>query len=129
VAKEVRIMRLDIVPLESEKRILVGEGLRLRFKVVDLVKDRSPGSVGDLWVLVMQATGTWQKQGWAQPLGGGVYEVAFPVPKAEVYYVFFACPASGMGFAQFPHLIVQAQDKEVSAFSKPAEPSPTAYQC
>ncbi len=122
-------MRLDIVPLQSEKRILVGEGLRMRFKVVDLLKDRPPDSLGDLWVLVMQAAGAWQKQGWAQPLGGGEYEVSFPVPKGEVYYLFFACPSLSMGFAQFPHLIVQAQDKEVSAFSRSAETTAAAYQC
>ena len=122
-------MRLDIVALQSEKRILVDEGLRLRFKVVNLPKDRPPEGLGDLWVLVMQAAGTWQKQGWAQPLGEGVYEVAFPVPKEEVYYVFFACPSLNMSFAQFPHLIVQAQDKEVLAFRKVAETAAAAYQC
>src|SRR6266850_438260 len=101
-------MTLDIVPVQSERRMLVGEEIRLRFRLFDSDSGRTPADMGPLRVLVYQPGSGRQGHGWARPIGGGHYEVAFPVPAARPYYPLFSWPKSRVGFGQLPHLVLRA---------------------
>ena len=74
--------------LLADKRIKVGEKLRLRFKLTDPATNEPKAGLQDVRVLTFLAPGVWQKRQWAQSVGDGVYESEITAPEAGVYYVF-----------------------------------------
>jgi hypothetical protein len=122
-------MTLDIAPVQSQRRMLVGEELLLHFRLFDPQTQRPSDGLGPLRVLVFQPADGWQGHGWAHPVGDGTYEVAFPIPKAGAYYIFLACPQAGVGYAQLPYLILQTSETGTTAISRASEEAPAVYQC
>lgn len=122
-------MTLDIVPVQSERRMLVGEEIRLRFRLFDSDSGRTPAEMGPLRVLVYQPTGARRGHGWARPIGGGHYEVAFPVPGEGPYYLFFSCPKSRVGFGQLPYLVLRAPEAGAPEVTRASESAPAVHQC
>ena len=122
-------MSLDIVPVQSERRMLVGEELRLRFRLFDADNGRPPERLDSLRVLVYQPADGRQGHGWARPIGPGFYEVAFPVPRAGVYYLFFACPNSQVGYGHLPHLILQTSEAGTTTVCRSTEAASTVFEC
>ena len=101
---------LRVESLLADKRIKVGEKLRLRFKLTDPMTNEPKASLRDVRVLIFLAPGIWQKRQWAESVGDGVYESEITAPQAGVYYVFFECPSLKVSYVQLPHLVLQAQD-------------------
>lgn len=101
-------MTLQIAPVQSERRILVGEEIRIQFRLIHAETGRSYSDLGPLQVLVFEPAEGWQGQGRAHPVPGGLYETTLPAPSAGPCYLFFSCPESKIGYAQLPHLIVDA---------------------
>lgn len=101
-------MTLQIVPVQTERRILVGEELRLQFKLCQAETGRSFADLGSLRVFVFEPAEGRQGHCWAYPVADGLYETALPVPAAGPCYLFFSCPESRIGYAQLPHLIIDA---------------------
>ena len=101
-------MTLQIVPVQSERRILVGEELRLQFRLCQAETGRSLAPLGSLQVLVYEPAEGRQEYSTAHPVASGVYETTLPAPAAGPCYLFFSCPESRIGYAQLPHLIVEA---------------------
>jgi YVTN family beta-propeller protein len=99
---------LKVEPLIQDRKIRVGENFRLQFKVSDMNANQPKVGLKDVAVLAALAAGTWQTRAVAQPVGEGIYEVAFTPPKAGVYYVFFQVPSLGLRFDQLPSLILHA---------------------
>ena len=119
---------LRIESLLTDKRIKVGEKLRLRFKLTDPTTNEPKAGLRDVRVLTFLAPGIWQKRQWAQSVGDGVYEYEITAPEAGVYYVFFECPSLKVAYVQLPHLVLQAQDaapadKTVMSAGENAQPS------
>ncbi|MBZ5537782.1 MAG: hypothetical protein LAO31_17645 [Acidobacteriia bacterium] len=113
---------IQIEPLSKEKRVSVGETVRLQFKAIDPTTRQPRTGLRDLGVLILLAPGTWQKREWASAVSEGLYEVTFVVPQTGVYYVFFECPSLGARYQDLPQLILQAiQDKKPFP---PAVPDP-----
>jgi hypothetical protein len=103
---------LRVESLLTDKRIKVGEKLRLRFKLTDPTTNEPKAGLRDVRVLTFLAPGIWQKRQWAQSVGDGVYEFEITAPEAGVYYVFFECPSLKVDYVQLPHLVLQAQDAD-----------------
>jgi hypothetical protein len=110
-------MTLQIVPLQSERRILVGEELRLQFKLCQAGSGRSLADLGSLRVLVFDPTEGTQEQCWAHPVAGGLYETAVPSPSGPCY-LFFSCPEAKIGYADLPHLILDYSASGPKVLSK-----------
>jgi hypothetical protein len=127
VREENQTMSLDIQPLASEKRMMVDEGVRLRFKLVDPRTDRPLRVSEPLGALILHGAGKWKRHAWAHPHGGGVFEIAFPIPWPGTYYLFFACRSQGWGPADLPYLTVQSDGSGLTALSR--TPEAAASQC
>jgi hypothetical protein len=100
-------MTLQIVPVQSERRILVGEEIRLQFKLCQAGTGRAFADLGSLRVFAYEPSEGRQAHGWAHPVAGGLYETVLPTP-AGPCYLFFSCPEAGVGYAHLPHLIIDA---------------------
>jgi hypothetical protein len=114
--------------LLTDKRIIVGEKLRLRFKLTDPATNAPKAGLRDVRVLTFLAPGVWQKRQWAESVGDGIYESEITAPEAGVYYVFFECPSLKVSYDQLPHLVLQAldaapADKTVTSAGQNAQPS------
>jgi YVTN family beta-propeller protein len=128
LAKKRRQAPLRVESLLADKRIKVGEKLRLRFKLTDPATNEPKAGLRDVRVLTFLAPGTWQKRQWAESVGDGVYESEITAPEAGVYYVFFECPSLKVSYDQMQHLVLQAQDaapvdKTVTSAGQNAQPS------
>jgi hypothetical protein len=122
-------MYLDIVPVNSERRQLVEDQILLRFALCDLEKERRIADLGPLLFLLFESSGRRQKQGWADQVDENVYQVAFRTPRPGRSYLFFACPKSGVWYAQLPHLILHATEDEVSVHRMSPAPPDTDQVC
>jgi YVTN family beta-propeller protein len=128
LAKKRQQAPFRVESLLADKRIKVGEKLRLRFKLTDPVTNEPKVGLRDVRVLTFLAPGIWQKRQWAQSVGDGVYESEITAPEAGVYYVFFECPSLKVAYVQLPHLVLQAlddasADKTVTNAGQNAQPS------
>ncbi len=122
-------MNIDIVPVKSERRQQVEEQILLRVGLFDPEKARLMPDLGPLLYLLFGSSGRRQKQGWAEPVDDGVYEVIFRTPGLGDNYLFFACPKSNVWYAQLPHLILHASEEEITVIRKPPESIDTAHLC
>lgn len=122
-------MNLDIVPVKSERKSQVEEQILLRFSLFDLEKEQPAPDLGPLRFLLFGPLGKRQKQGWAEQLDENLYEVAFGAPAPGRSYLFFACPKSGVWYAQLPHLILQATSEEITVHRKAAEAMDAEHVC
>lgn len=113
-------MTLQIVPLQSERRILVGEELRLQFRLCQSQTGRPLSPMGSLQVLVFDPAEGRQGTCTAHPVSDGVYETTLPAPLAGPCYLFFSCPESRIGYAELPHLIIEASPSSTSVVSRMA---------
>jgi hypothetical protein len=119
---------LRVESLLTDKRMNVGEKLRLRFKLTDPATNEPKVGHRDVRVLTFLAPGVWQKRQWAESVGAGVYESEITAPEAGVYYVFFECPSLKASYVQLPHLVLQAldatpTDKTITNAGQNAQPS------
>lgn|SRR2546425_3263635 len=122
-------MNLDIVTVKSETRQLVEEQLLIRVGLFDTDQARLMPDLGPLLFLLFESSGRRQKQGWAELVDEGVYEMAFRTPRPGRSYLFFACPRSGVWYAQLPHLILDTSKKEITVLRKAPESTDTAHMC
>lgn len=106
--KKGKQVALRIEPLLKERKIRVGENVRLQLKATDPTTNQPKMGLKDVHVLISLAPGTWQNRDWAQSIGDGIYEVTFTVLQPGVYYIFFECPSLRVRFNQLPYLILQA---------------------
>ena len=114
-------MTLQIASVQSERRILVGEEIRIQFKLLHAETGRSFPDLGPLQVLVYEPFEGWQDTRRAHPDAGGLYETSLPVPSAGPCYLFFSCPESKIGYAQLPHLIVDASPSGTKIVSRASQ--------
>ncbi len=122
-------MTIDIVPVQGERKRHVQEQFLIRFSLFDTEKERILPDVGPLRFLAFGQSGQSLGQGWAEQVDEGVYEVAIATPRPGRSYLFFACPRSGVGFAELPHLILQTSEKEIAVVRKSAPSSQEAALC
>jgi YVTN family beta-propeller protein len=102
---------LAFEPLLKERKARVGEPYTLRFKVTDTSSNKPKADLADVNVLVFLAPGVWQQRQTARAAGDGIYEVAFVLPQAGVYYVYFQVPSLQVPFsANFPLILQAAQN-------------------
>lgn len=120
---------LDIVPVGSDRQMLVSEEVRLRFRLFEPDNGRSPEETGPLGVLVFHPADGTQRQTRAIPVGAGYYEVTFPVPPQGLCYLFFTCPRQRLGYADLPYLMAQSSDRETVAVSRSPEAAGRAERC
>jgi hypothetical protein len=122
-------MNIDIVPVKSERRQSVEEQLLLRVGLFDPEKARLMSDVGPLLFLLFGASGKRQKQGWAEPVDEGIFEVRFRTPGPGNSYLFFACPKSNVWYAQLPHLILHTSRDEITVYRKSSEANEAVHLC
>lgn len=108
LAKTDTQVAVRVEPLLIERKIRIGEGFRLQFRVTDSTTNHPKIGLKDVGVLAVLAPGIWQKRAWAQSVGEGIYEVDFVPPQAGVYYVFFQVPSLKVRLRDLPPLILQA---------------------
>jgi YVTN family beta-propeller protein len=100
--------------LTKDRRVKVGEKIKMQVKVVDSQTNQSKNGLKDVGVLVFLSPGIWQDRQWARPTGDGIYEISFVPPKEGVYYLFMQCPSLKVQYNQLPYLILQAvADKSI----------------
>jgi YVTN family beta-propeller protein len=105
---------IKVEHLLRDRRLVAGQSVRLRFKVLDGEGDEPKDGLKDLGVLTFLSPGIWQERQWARSLGGGIYEVEFIPPQAGVYYVFVQCPSLKLGYKQLPSMILQAVNEKAA---------------
>lgn len=127
--REGTAMNLDIVPVKSERRQLVEEQILLRFSLFDIEKGRLMPDFGPLRFLLFESSGRRQKQGWADLVDEGVYQISIPAPRPGRSYLFFACPKSGVWYAQLPHLVLHTSDAEIVVQRQAAEATDAGHLC
>lgn len=98
-------MALEIVPLQTVRRVLVRQEFRLQFRVRDTDTRPSPDPPGPLRALVLHPAEGWQGQCWARPIEGDLYEMSLPIPVAGDCCLFFSCPGSGKARPQLRYVI------------------------
>jgi len=122
-------MNIDIVPVTSERKQRVEEQVLLRVGLIDTEKARLMPDLGPLLFLLFGASGRRQKQGWAEPVDDGVYDVVFRTPGLGHSYLFFACPKSNVWYAQLPHLILHRSEEEITVLRKSPESIDSTHLC
>src|SRR2546422_6798920 len=122
-------MNIDVVPVKSERRQQIENQLRLRVGLFDAERARLMPDLGPLLYLLFGSSGRRQKQGWAEPVDEGVYEVTFRTPGLGQSYLFFACPKSNVWYAQLPHLILETSNDTITIIRKSPESMDAAHLC
>ncbi|HEV3469619.1 MAG TPA: cytochrome D1 domain-containing protein [Pyrinomonadaceae bacterium] len=107
-AREEKRASLHVEYLNGSRNIRVGEPFKLRFKLLDPKAGTPVDGLTDVRVLFFLAPGIWQQRDFAQPAGGGVYELTLTAPESGVYMVFVESPSRGVGFRQLPYLTLDA---------------------
>jgi YVTN family beta-propeller protein len=107
--KRERAVALGVEYLDRAKPLRVGEEYRLRFRLTETATGKPADGLKDVQVLTFLSPGLWQKREWAQPVGGGVYELKLTVPQEGVYMFFVASRAAGVEFRQLPSLMLRAE--------------------
>jgi YVTN family beta-propeller protein len=124
--KEERSVALRIENQIKEMKVPVGQDYALRFKLIATATNEPKPDLKDVQVLILLASGTWQRRDVAKSLGDGMYEVNLNVPQAGVFMVFVQSGSMGVHYRDLPHLMLQAIDEKtvtssdrVSTASKP----------
>jgi YVTN family beta-propeller protein len=84
---------LDISYLVKDRRVPVGEPVKVTFKLTDPETQAPRTGLGDVSVTFVSAA-RHRAQGSVQELGDGVYEATLSLPRAGAYYVFVTVPSA-----------------------------------
>jgi len=87
---------VEVELLTTERVIRVGEGARLRFRLVDARAQAARVGARDVHALVFLAPGIWQHRQTARETAEGIYEIEFVPPQPGVYYVYLSSPSAGL---------------------------------
>ncbi|MDQ3804622.1 MAG: cytochrome D1, partial [Acidobacteriota bacterium] len=107
-AREEKRAGLRVEYLNESKQLRVNEPYKLRFKLVDVATGQPKDGLKDVRVLFFLTPGIWQRRDFAQPVGGGVYELTLTAPEPGAYMVFIESQSQGVGFRQLPYLTLHA---------------------
>ena len=107
-ATQARAVALRVEYLDREKLLPAGSDFKLRFRLLDAATNKPKDGLKDVRVLTFLSPGIWQKRDFAQPAGGGVYELTLTAPESGIYMVFVESQSRGVSFRQLPHLMLQA---------------------
>ena len=122
-------MMLDIVPLQTVRRLLVREEFRLPFRLLYQETQRPAEDLGPLRALVLHPADGWQGQCWAKPIDGDLYEVSLPVPGAGDCCLFFSWPGAEAADPQFRYVILQKTQGKTGATAPAGAPAAVRHQC
>jgi YVTN family beta-propeller protein len=110
-----------VVPVARPAVAAVGEELALRFRVTDPATGSPVDGLADVGVLGFLVPGVWQQRQWAEPLGGGVYEVRLAPPRPGIYYVFVQVPSLDVEYRDTRAVIFEARERAAQPAVLPAE--------
>jgi len=116
--RQERAVPLEVEYLERERPLRVGEEYKLRFRLTETATGKPAEGLKDVQVLTFLAPGLWQKREWAQPVGGGVYELKLTVPQTGVYMFFVASRTAGVEFRQLPYMTLRAEQAKAPSQAK-----------
>lgn len=122
-------MTLDIVPLQTVRRLLVREEFRLQFRLLHAETRRPAEDLGPLRALVLHPADGWQGQCWARPIQGDLYEVSLPVPSSGDCCLFFSWPGSETSDRQLRYVILQKSRWTAGANGRAGEQVPVSHLC
>ncbi|HEX8163111.1 MAG TPA: cytochrome D1 domain-containing protein [Pyrinomonadaceae bacterium] len=113
--KHQREIPLSVEYLDRDKPLRVGGENKLRFRLTEAATGKPKEGLTDVNVMMYLAPGVWQKRAFAQPVGGGVYELKIDVPQTGTYVFFVESRSQGVEFRQLPNLMLQARDASAAA--------------
>lgn len=122
-------MTLDIVPLQTVRRLVVKQEFRLQFRLLYAENQRPAEALGPLRALVFHPSDGWQGQCWARPIDSDVYEVSLPIPGAGDCCLFFAWPGAETAHPQPRYLILQKLRRRTRETGRAVGSAPVGHQC
>ena len=113
--KHQREIPLSVEYLDRDKPLRVGGENKLRFRLTEAATGKPKEGLTDVNVMMYLAPGVWQKRAFAQPVGGGVYELKIDVPQTGTYVFFVESRSQGVEFRQLPNLMLEATEASAAA--------------
>ena len=110
LAQQRAIGPAEVVPLVQSQQVMVGQPLRLPFRLQDAGTRRPHENLTDVEALVFLAPGTWHSRLPVTAAEDGVYLVDFVPPEAGVYYLYLGSESLGLRLVNPDYLILQALD-------------------
>jgi YVTN family beta-propeller protein len=115
--------------LNEQRRVKVGETVRLRFLLTDRKTDMPRIDLTDVRVAYFVAPGGRRTQITARHAGDGIYEALLPVAKSGAYYVYVASASAKVNFGDLNFMTLRATAGEGSRSRRGAvKPSSTTQQ-
>jgi hypothetical protein len=103
--------------------------LLLRISLFGFERSRQRDTLGSLKVVIYEPVKGTQRHTWAHVVADDLYEVLIPAPGPGPCYLFFACPRSGIGYAELPHFILQTSIEGYTLLRRPAETGAADVAC
>ncbi len=113
-----KLKPLAIEYLLKDRRVTVGETMRLRFRLTDPATKQPRTALADVRVLYYLAPGQWRTVVPAREVEDGLYEAALPIRRGGAYYVYVGVPSLKMRFDQLPYMTLRAVKKRGPAGAK-----------
>jgi len=92
----------------TDRRMTVGEGKAIQFRLADKASGQPAVDVQDVSVLYYRSDGRGRTVLPARSLGGGLYEATVEVDMPATYYVFVSAPSRGLDYSDQPFLSLMA---------------------
>jgi len=94
--------------LNEQRRVKVGDTVRLRFRLSDRKTDKPRTDLRDVRVAYFLAPGGRRTQLAASHTGDGIYEAELPLAKSGAYYVYVASTSAKVKFGDLPFMTLRA---------------------
>ena len=92
----------------SDRRLTVGEGKTIRFRLFDEANGAPANNLGDVTLLYYRSDGRGRTVLPANPVGDGLYEATVTVDMPATYYVFVSAPSQGLDYSDQPFFSLMA---------------------
>jgi YVTN family beta-propeller protein len=100
---------LEIEHMVKDRRVPVGESVKVQFKLIDAESQAPRKGLSDVQVTYHMAAGRARSQAKVTEVGDGVYEAELLLQEAGAYYVYFAVPSANIGIGDLTFLSLIAQ--------------------
>jgi YVTN family beta-propeller protein len=109
---------LTVAYLLKERRVPVGEPVRVAFKLTDAQTTAPRTGLADVRLLSYMAPGRHRIEAPVREVGHGVYEAMLTMPEAGAFYVHVTVPSAQIGAGDLPFLSVVAESGTRPAASR-----------
>ncbi|MBI2876159.1 MAG: cytochrome D1 [Candidatus Tectomicrobia bacterium] len=99
---------LQVEYLIQDRKVPVGETVRLRFKLIDPATEQPRADLEDVRILYYLAPGKRRTEVPAQRVAGGIYEAVLSLSRSGAYYIYVASLSARVRYGDLPYLTLRA---------------------